>query len=57
MVYLTILSINIISHGKLNFGLYISSVAKQLRSLESEMKNTGAELTEFCKEFNINTPF
>ncbi len=49
MVYLTILSINIMSHSKLNFGLYISSVAKQLRSLESEMKNTDAELTEFCK--------
>lgn len=35
----------------------IASVAKQLRSLEKEMKNTDAELTAFCKELNIDTPF
>lgn len=35
----------------------IASVAKQLRSLEKEMKNTDAELTAFCKELKIDTPF
>ncbi len=35
----------------------IPSVAKQLRSLEKEMKNTDAELTAFCKELKIDTPF
>jgi type I restriction enzyme M protein len=35
----------------------IASVAKQLRSLEKEMKNTDAELTTFCKELKIDTPF
>lgn len=35
----------------------IASVAKQLRSIEKEMKNTDAELTAFCKELNIDTPF
>ena len=35
----------------------IASVAKQLRSLEKEMKNTDAELTAFCKEPKIDTPF
>lgn len=35
----------------------IPSVAKQLRSLEKEMKNTDAELTTFCKELKIDTPF
>ena len=35
----------------------IVSVAKQLRNLEKEMKNTDAELTAFCKELKIDTPF
>ena len=35
----------------------IASVAKQLRELEKEMKNTDAELTAFCKELGIETPF
>lgn len=35
----------------------IASVAKQLRDLEKEMKNTDAELTAFCKELKIDTPF
>lgn len=35
----------------------IASVAKQLRNLEKEMKNTDAELTAFCKELKIDTPF
>lgn len=35
----------------------IASVAKQLRELEKEMKNTDAELTAFCKELKIDTPF
>jgi type I restriction enzyme M protein len=35
----------------------ISSVAHQLRSLEKEMKNTDVELTSFCKELKIDTPF
>ena len=35
----------------------IASVAKQLRNLEKEMKNTDAALTAFCKELNIDTPF
>jgi type I restriction enzyme M protein len=35
----------------------IPSVAKQLRSLEKEMKNTDAELSAFCKELKIDTPF
>jgi len=35
----------------------IASVAKQLRHLEKEMKNTDAELTAFCKELKIDTPF
>ena len=35
----------------------ITSVAKQLRDLEKEMKNTDAELTAFCKELKIDTPF
>jgi type I restriction enzyme M protein len=35
----------------------IASVAKQLRSLEKEMKNTDAELTAFCRELKIDTPF
>lgn len=35
----------------------IAYVAKQLRDLEKEMKNTDAELTAFCKELKIDTPF
>jgi type I restriction enzyme M protein len=35
----------------------IADVAKKLRSLEKEMKNTDAELTTFCKELKIDTPF
>jgi type I restriction enzyme M protein len=35
----------------------IASVAKQLRSLEKEMTNTDVELTAFCKELKIDTPF
>jgi type I restriction enzyme M protein len=35
----------------------IASVAKKLRDLEKEMKNTDAELTAFCKELKIDTPF
>jgi len=35
----------------------IASVAMKLRSLEKEMKNTDAELTAFCNELNIDTPF
>jgi type I restriction enzyme M protein len=35
----------------------IASVAKQLQSLEKEMKNTDAELSAFCKELKIDTPF
>jgi type I restriction enzyme M protein len=35
----------------------ISEVSKQLKSLEKEMKRTDAELTAFCKELNIDTPF
>lgn len=35
----------------------IADVAKQLRSLEKEMKNTDAVLTAFCKELGIETPF
>ena len=35
----------------------IPSVAKQLRSLEKEMKNTDDALLKFCKELNIETPF
>lgn len=35
----------------------IASVAKQLRDLEKEMKNTDDELTAFCKELKIDTPF
>lgn len=35
----------------------IAAVAKQLRSLELEMKNTDTELMAFCKELNIDTPF
>ncbi len=35
----------------------IASVAKQLRNLEKEMKNTDAELSVFCKELKIETPF
>jgi type I restriction enzyme M protein len=35
----------------------IAVVAKQLQSLEKEMKNTDAELTAFCKELKIDTPF
>ena len=35
----------------------IATVAKQLKSLEKEMKNTDAELMAFCKELKIDTPF
>jgi len=35
----------------------ISSVSKQLKSLEKEMKNTTEELSAFCKELKIDTPF
>jgi type I restriction enzyme M protein len=35
----------------------IASVAKQLRSLERELKNSDAELKVYCKELNIETPF
>lgn len=35
----------------------ISAISKQLKSLETEMKNTDAELMDFCKELNIDTPF
>ncbi len=35
----------------------IPSVAKKLRTLEKEMKNTDAELLAFCKELKIDTPF
>lgn len=35
----------------------ISAVSKKLKSLEKEMKNSDAELTAFCKELKIDTPF
>lgn len=35
----------------------IAAIAKQLRSLEKEMKSTDAELTAFCMELKIDTPF
>lgn len=35
----------------------IAAVAKQLKGLEKEMKNTDAELLAFCKELKIDTPF
>ncbi len=35
----------------------ITSVAKQLRSLEKGMKNTDTELTALCKELKIDAPF
>jgi len=35
----------------------VASVAKQLRSLEKEVKNTDAKLMAFCKELKIDTPF
>lgn len=35
----------------------IAAVAKQLKSLEKEMKNTDAELLLFCRELKIDTPF
>lgn len=35
----------------------IAAVAKQLKNLEKEMKNTDAELLAFCKELKIDTPF
>ena len=35
----------------------INAIANQLKALETEMKNTDAELTAFCKELNIDTPF
>lgn len=35
----------------------IEAVAKQLKSLETAMKNTDAELAAFCKELGIDTPF
>ncbi len=35
----------------------INTVAQELKTLEKEMKNTDAELTAFCKELKIDTPF
>lgn len=35
----------------------IASVSKQLKSLETDMKQTDDELIAFCKELNIDTPF
>lgn len=35
----------------------INAIAKELKALEKEMKNTDAELTAFCKELKIETPF
>jgi len=35
----------------------INSIAKELKDLEKEMKNTDEELALFCKELNISTPF
>jgi type I restriction enzyme M protein len=35
----------------------ITTVSKQLKSLEREMKNTSEELAAFCKELKIDTPF
>lgn len=35
----------------------IAAVAKQLKSLEKEMKNTDVELLAFCKELKIDTSF
>jgi len=35
----------------------IDTIAKQIRFLESETKKTDKELTAFCKELNIETPF
>jgi type I restriction enzyme M protein len=35
----------------------ISDVAKQLRDLETEMKDTDKTISDFCKELNISTPF
>lgn len=35
----------------------INAVAKQLQSLEKEMKDTDVELADYCKELNIETPF
>lgn len=35
----------------------IISVAKQLKALDKEIKNTDAKLIKFCKELKIDTPF
>lgn len=35
----------------------INEVAKELKSLEVEMKQTDVQLAEFCKELNIEMPF
>jgi len=35
----------------------INAIAKKLKDLEKEMKNTDEELALFCKELNISTPF
>ncbi|KUJ63940.1 restriction endonuclease subunit M [Flavobacteriaceae bacterium CRH] len=35
----------------------VSSVSKQLKVLEKDMKSTDAELIAFCEELNIDTPF
>jgi type I restriction enzyme M protein len=35
----------------------INTIANELKTLESEMKNTDASIALFCKELNISTPF
>jgi type I restriction enzyme M protein len=35
----------------------ITAIANQLKALETEMKATDNEITEFCKELSIETPF
>lgn len=35
----------------------IDAIANQLKALETEMKATDNEITEFCKELSIETPF
>jgi type I restriction enzyme M protein len=35
----------------------INSIANDLKVLEIEMKDTDNEITKFCNELNISTPF
>jgi type I restriction enzyme M protein len=35
----------------------VNEVAKELKNLESNMKDTDKKIADYCKELNIESPF